>query len=1295
MAIPVVTANFTRLQLGETVSLSSMFEFSDSDGDAIAEVRVTDLGVGVGQFFVNGVAQAEGTEFTIQAADLANTTYTANIFFPGGESFSISASDGMDFSPVSTNIIRVGNTAPNVNAIPSVVGISGQIPFLSMIRVTDLEMDAIVEYRVRDNGAGVNSGRFILDGNTFAANQWHEFTAQEANRLSYEGGTVPGTESFSVTVEDAGINGVGGLRSSVAASNVTTGNSRPVITPNENRLSVLEGERISVPDMITVSDEDGDSILQYYVVDRRDSLATGYLELNGGRLASATFHALTPTQFASLMYVGAADGPSSENIGIQVFDGSALSETVDFQVNTTAPVVIQPTNKTTVLTNEVVDIERLFNAFDPDDPQGDTIREYFFVDRRSNANGGFLRFKGERMPSSIWFNVKADELDQLQYVGATFGPDSEFIGIQANDGGWSQPVDIPILTDARPTAVGIDASILEAYSLDIAPLVSGFDSSGNTPDFYQLTDLRTNINGGYFEFQGSRLPSGQFVRVAAADIDDLKYIGGAFGEQNEDIRLQVVVGGVLSDPTFFNITTLENQHRPVVNAFDVNSVVGSVIDIASMFSWTDADGIPPTELSEIRFFDTGVAADSGFFTINGVRQDAGVWIPVSADLVNAGLVNYNVSNRTDSELYRITVNDGRFVSSLDTGAISAIANPVLTPTQNDFSVDTIERISIGNFITQTDLGPPLSEYQVYDENIDVRSGRMELDGVDLQQGIVHTLTAAQFDRLVFKGAESDFGRQIDGMLVRGTNSLGLSTEWTRFNVNTDPIGADALFTGASFNNTSGTPETVIKYAFIDGGVAKTSSRQAPALPLPWYYGAEINCVNNVPVPGVEARATVAWNQPQREATRAIIDHLQQFANIRFEEVAYFDEDTGLAGENAQITFGSWQHDCAAGIPAYAWTTDGDGEGSFFGDVWLDWQQDGWDSTTFDPVTGNPTSVQGPGTSFDFHVLRTLENAIGLGGAGELSIFNNFDYNTVQASNHFNGNSQFDEAYPELPATAMLYDIQELQRVYGVRATFNPENNHYRFAQAHQQSIYDTGGIDTLNLTSHQVPTNVDLREGQRSTLENRGMDDDGNATFTPYENSVLIPYGVVIENARTGSGADNVGGNEISNLLITNDGPDVLIGRGGNDVLRGGDGADTYIWNLGDGRDTIIDIDRNVNADPLTRERDRLELRVQTGDLDSLADDLLFRRLGNTLRIDLNLNRQSAQGSIVIQNFDQLDSQIETLALFGPPATSGGPDQQVGEDIDLVSIFTQSGTLGQRFQVTGASGDFGRIATPV
>ncbi|WP_431307763.1 calcium-binding protein, partial [Agaribacter marinus] len=48
-------------------------------------------------------------------------------------------------------------------------------------------------------------------------------------------------------------------------------------------------------------------------------------------------------------------------------------------------------------------------------------------------------------------------------------------------------------------------------------------------------------------------------------------------------------------------------------------------------------------------------------------------------------------------------------------------------------------------------------------------------------------------------------------------------------------------------------------------------------------------------------------------------------------------------------------------------------------------------------------------------------------------------------------------------------------------------------------------------------------------------------------------------------------GTNAADTLNGDAGKDTLIGRGGNDELKGGDGRDTYIYNLGDGKDTIID----------------------------------------------------------------------------------------------------------------------------
>lgn len=51
--------------------------------------------------------------------------------------------------------------------------------------------------------------------------------------------------------------------------------------------------------------------------------------------------------------------------------------------------------------------------------------------------------------------------------------------------------------------------------------------------------------------------------------------------------------------------------------------------------------------------------------------------------------------------------------------------------------------------------------------------------------------------------------------------------------------------------------------------------------------------------------------------------------------------------------------------------------------------------------------------------------------------------------------------------------------------------------------------------------------------------------------------------------------------LVAKGGSDFLIGGQGNDTLEGGTGSDTYIYNIGDGSDTIFDYDTSSNIDTL------------------------------------------------------------------------------------------------------------------
>ena len=68
-----------------------------------------------------------------------------------------------------------------------------------------------------------------------------------------------------------------------------------------------------------------------------------------------------------------------------------------------------------------------------------------------------------------------------------------------------------------------------------------------------------------------------------------------------------------------------------------------------------------------------------------------------------------------------------------------------------------------------------------------------------------------------------------------------------------------------------------------------------------------------------------------------------------------------------------------------------------------------------------------------------------------------------------------------------------------------------------------------------------------------------------------------------GSGNDTLSGGDGLDLLVGGEGDDSLMGGGGDDYLRGDGGNDTYVFNLGDGRDTLSDNDASTdNVDILS-----------------------------------------------------------------------------------------------------------------
>jgi serralysin len=146
-----------------------------------------------------------------------------------------------------------------------------------------------------------------------------------------------------------------------------------------------------------------------------------------------------------------------------------------------------------------------------------------------------------------------------------------------------------------------------------------------------------------------------------------------------------------------------------------------------------------------------------------------------------------------------------------------------------------------------------------------------------------------------------------------------------------------------------------------------------------------------------------------------------------------------------------------------------------------------------------------------------------------------------------------------PQTPMINDIMAIQSLYGVETTTRTGNTIYGFhcnvtgtaAQLYDFSanknpimaLFDSAGTDTLDLSGWTTNSIISLMPGSFSSCNSM-------------TNNIAIAYTCDIENAVGGAGADQITGNNLSNLLDGGAGADALNGGNGDDILIGGAGND-------------------------------------------------------------------------------------------------------------------------------------------
>ena len=261
----------------------------------------------------------------------------------------------------------------------------------------------------------------------------------------------------------------------------------------------------------------------------------------------------------------------------------------------------------------------MFEVFDIDN---NPILKYRFRDNSGTSYGSFFTVDNVRQDANTWIEIDAAYLYEVK-LHASLLQYSESFSVQVYDGQWGN-VDTAIIhtvtaNTSSPVVTATNGSVLETETARIEDFFTVTDFDDNPITQYYFVDRRLNQNGGHFVFQGQRVGSAQWFIVAADEMEDLEYVGGAFGTQTENIGVRAYDGKFWSSAVDFTMQTDPNQYRPVANAFAVNTAPGAVIAAGSLFGWSDQDG---NTAKQFRFYDTGPDPSSGSFRVNGVEQAA-------------------------------------------------------------------------------------------------------------------------------------------------------------------------------------------------------------------------------------------------------------------------------------------------------------------------------------------------------------------------------------------------------------------------------------------------------------------------------------------------------------------------------------------------------------------------------------------------------------------------------------------------------------------------------------------------